>query len=125
MSKSLCECARRAELEAALREILDAAERLTRPGSSGQEHLNGARMTNALQAGAALIDHSGILPEARAMTSPAPRDLARASVTARVCDLGVYLAEEVLSTAMDSTPPHLIVWASDLLRAWRGEDGWE
>jgi hypothetical protein len=61
---SLCECARRDELEQALREIVDAAERLTRPGSAGQEHVNAARMTNALQAGASLIGHAGIIPEA-------------------------------------------------------------
>jgi hypothetical protein len=63
-SPSLCECARRDELEASLREILDAAEALTRPGSAGQEQVNGARMTNALQAAARLIGHDGIVPEA-------------------------------------------------------------
>lgn len=53
----------RAQLEAAMREIVDAAEALSRPGSQGAQHVNVARMTTAIQAGAALIGHEGIFPE--------------------------------------------------------------
>jgi hypothetical protein len=56
--------ARIAELEAAILEIVDAGEALTRPGSAPQQHVNVVRMTNAVQAGAKLIGHkTGIFPE--------------------------------------------------------------
>lgn len=52
-----------AEYRAALQEIVEAAEALTRPGSEGVEYVNAARMTNAVQAGARLIGSAGVFPE--------------------------------------------------------------
>lgn len=51
------------QLRDAIAEIVDAAEVLTRPGSGPDELVNGARMTNAVQAGAKLIGSDGIFPE--------------------------------------------------------------
>lgn len=50
-------------LSAAVREICDAAEILSRPGSVSHEWVNAQRMTNAVQAAAKLIGHTGVFPE--------------------------------------------------------------
>ena len=52
-----------AELETAIHAVVEAAERLSRPGSQAAEMVNAARMTNALVAASKLVGSAGIFPE--------------------------------------------------------------